>query len=89
MHISIHIYEKILLKITPETQYIIQKTTNYIPHLGYPPVGVVEEDLEVLVEVSGVLCYLFLEQLQQAVESNLTEQVVRLLCGGAMQTVVM
>ena len=50
-----------------------------ITHLSNPPIGIVEEDLKVLVEVSGVLCHLFLEQLQETVESNLTEQVSCLL----------
>ena len=43
-------------------------------------VGIVEEDLEVLVEVSGVFCYLSLEELEQTVEGYLTEQVVGFLC---------
>ena len=52
---------------------------SYISDLSHSPIGIVEEDLEVLVEVSGVLCHLFLEQLEETVESNLTEQVSCLL----------
>lgn len=47
--------------------------------LSHSSVGVVEEDLKVLVEVSGVLCHLLLEQLKQTVEGYLTEQVVSFL----------
>ena len=43
-------------------------------------VGIVKEDLEVLVEMSGVLGHLLLQQLEQAVEGYLTEQVVGFLC---------
>ena len=54
-------------------------TYSCIPHLSNTPIGIVEEDLKVLVEMSGVLSHLFLEQLQETVESNLTEQVSCLL----------
>ena len=49
-----------------------------IPHLSNPPIGI---DLKVLDKVSGVLCHLFLKQLQETDESNLTEQVSCLLWG--------
>ena len=48
-------------------------------HLCHSSVGVVEEDLEVLVEVAGVVGHLLLQQLHQAVQSYLTERMVGLL----------
>ena len=44
--------------------------------LHHSSVGIVEEHLEVLVEVSGILSHLLLEQLEQTVEGYLTEWVV-------------
>ena len=43
---------------------------------------IVEEDLEVLVEVSAMLSNLLLKQLQNTIEGYLTEQVARFLWRG-------
>ena len=51
-----------------------------VTYFKRPSAGIVEKHLKVLLQVSAVLCYLLLEQLEKMVESYFTEQVKGFLC---------